>query len=69
MPVVPYSIAIAPVIAVCSTAEFRSLRKHRAGFGALHGRTCDLMKKFVGWESRLLRSQTGSPVQLQKCWE
>lgn len=70
MPVVPYNIAIAAVIAVCSTAEFRSLIKRRVVFGAL-GRTCDLLRKFLGWESRLLgcRSQMGSSVQLQKYWE
>lgn len=48
MPVVPYNIALAPIIAVCSTAEFRSLIKHRAVFGALRGRTCYLIKKFLG---------------------
>lgn len=72
MPVVPYNIAIAPVIAVCSAAEFRSPIKCRVGFGALRGRTCDLIKNFVRrWESRLLcwGSQMGSPVQLQKSWE
>lgn len=60
MPVVPYNIASAPVIAVCSTAEFRSLIKCRVVFGALHGSTCDLIKK-MGVKTSLLGVTNGEP--------
>lgn len=61
VPMVPHNISITPVIAVGSTVEFRSLIKCRAVFGARHGRACGLIKKFLGWESRLLCCQCCCP--------